>query len=148
MADSKVSQLTVATSAGGSDLLYLVQSNTSKRITVGNFLANAGNVTLTGNINIGSTPQYLSSPGIISLTTPITQLAADAMGGALQIPLGTSGQMKYLVMTVNLGGHYYISTSNMAGNANVVFDRVGDTAQLLCTNNKWYVIGGTANVTY
>lgn len=148
MADSKVSQLTVATSAGGSDLLYLVQSNTSKRITVGNLFANAGNVTLTGNINIGSSPQNLSSPGIISLTTPITHLSADAIGGELQLPLGTSGQIKYIVMTINLGGPYSIAISNIAGNANVVFDRVGDTAQLLCTNNKWYVIGGTANVTY
>ena len=68
MADSKVSELTSATSAGGSDVLYLVQSNTSKKITVANFLGNAGNVTLTGNINIGGTPQSLGAPGIISLT--------------------------------------------------------------------------------
>ena len=148
MADSKVSALTSATSAGGSDLLYLVQSNTSKKITVGNFLANAGNVTLTGNINIGGTPQQLASPGLISLTTPITQLTVDATGGTLQIPQGTSGQVKYVTMIAAAGGTYTINSANIAGGANVAFDRVGDTAQLLFTNSRWYIVGGTANVTY
>lgn len=40
MADQKLSELTLATGASSSDLLYIVQSNTSKRITVQN-LANA-----------------------------------------------------------------------------------------------------------
>ena len=40
MADSKVSQLTQATQAAAADLLYLVQSNTSKRLTVGNLFSN------------------------------------------------------------------------------------------------------------
>jgi hypothetical protein len=148
MADSKVSALTAATSAGGSDLLYLVQSNTSKKITVANFLANAGNVTLTGNINLGGTPQTLSSPGIISLTTPITHLTVDAIGGTLQIPQGTTGQVKILTLIGASGGTYALNYSNVAGNANVIFDTVGDTAQMLFTNSKWFVIGGTANVTY
>jgi hypothetical protein len=39
MADSKVSQLTAATSAGASDLLYVVQSSTSKKIDAGNLFA-------------------------------------------------------------------------------------------------------------
>lgn len=148
MADAKVSELTAATSAGGSDLLYLIQSNTSKRITVGNLFANAGNVTLTGNVNLGGTPQTLSSPGIISLTTPITHLTVDAIGGTLQIPQGTSGQVKILTLIASSGGTYTLNYSNVAGNANVVFDAVGDTAQMLFTNSKWFVIGGTANVTY
>ena len=148
MADSKVSELTSATSAGGSDVLYLVQSNTSKKITVANFLGNAGNVTLTGNINIGGTPQSLGAPGIISLTTPITHLAVDAVGGTLQIPQGTNGQTKILVLTAAAGGTYTINNANVAGNANIGFDNIGDTASMLFTNSKWYVIGGTANVTY
>lgn len=148
MADAKVSELTTATSAGGSDLLYLVQSNTSKKITVGNLFANAGNVTLTGNVNIGGTPQTLSSPGIISLTTPITHLSVDAIGGTLQIPQGTTGQVKILTLIASAGGTFTLNFANVAGNADVVFDTVGDTAQLLYTNSKWFVIGGTANVTY
>jgi len=148
MADSKVSALTSATSVGGSDVLYLIQSNTSKKVTAGTFFANAGNVTLSGNINIGGTPQTLSSPGLISLTTPITHLTADATGGALQLPQGTNGQVKIVMLISTAGGSYTVNSANVAASGNVRFDNSGDTAQLLYTNNKWYVIGGTANVTY
>lgn len=147
MADSKVSELTAATSVGGSDLLYLVQSSTSKKVTVAKFLENAANVTLSGNVNYGSTVQSLAAPGIISLTTPVTHLTADASGGALVLTAGTTNQLKTIVMISTSGGSYTI-TGNIAGSGTVTFDRVGDTAQLLYTSSKWYVIGGTANVTY
>jgi hypothetical protein len=148
MADSKVSELTSATSAGGSDVLYLVQSSTSKKITVSNFFANISNPTFTGNIFVGGTPQTLSAPGIISVTTPITHLNIDGVGGTLQIPQGSSGQTKIIVTTTSYGGTYTINYANIAANANVSFNNAGDTATLLFTNSKWYVIGGTANVTY
>lgn len=148
MADSKVSALTTATSVGGSDYLYLVQSNTSKKVTAATLFANAGNVTFQGNINVGGTPQSLAAPGIISLTTPITHLTVDASGGTLQLPQGTNGQKKYVVLTTASGGTYTINNANVAGSANIKFDSVGDTATLLYTNSKWYVVGGTANVTY
>lgn len=147
MADSKVSELTAATSVGGSDLLYLVQSNTSKRITAANFFSNAANVTLKGNINIDSSVQSLASPGIIDLTKPVTHLSADATGGTITIPNGTTNQIKILTMTSTSGGTYFLS-GNIAGAGNVAFDRAGDTATVLYTNNRWFVIGGTANVTY
>lgn len=148
MADSKVSALTTATSVGGSDYLYLVQSSTSKKVSAATLFANAGNVTFQGNINVGGTPQALAAPGIISLTTPITHLSVDASGGTLQLPQGTSGQKKYVVLTTSSGGTYTINYANVAGNANVRFDSVGDSATLMYTANKWYVVGGTANVTY
>jgi hypothetical protein len=39
MADSKLSELTAATSVNASDMLYLVQSNASKRISAANLIA-------------------------------------------------------------------------------------------------------------
>ncbi len=146
MADSKVSELTSATSVGGSDILYLVQSNTSKKVTAATLFANAANVTLKGNISIDSSVQLLASPGIIDLTKPVTHLSSDATGGALSIPTPASSQLKYLVMIANSGGTMTLK-GNIANNANVVFDGVGDTAQLLYTNNKWFVVGGTATLT-
>lgn len=148
MADAKVSDLTSATSAGGSDVFYIVQTNTSKKISVANLFGNISNPTFTGNIFVGGTPQTLGSPGIVSITTPITHLSADAIGGTLQIPTGSQGQKKYLIMTATAGGAYTLATSNVAGNATVTFDNVGDTSTLLFTNSKWFVVGGTANVTY
>jgi len=148
MADKKVSELVAATSAGGSDSLYIIQSNTSKKITVANFCGNMANVKVTGNLNLDSSVQLLSSPGILDVKKQITHLNSDASGGALQLPLGTESQLKVLVMIATAGGAYTVASSNVAGNGIIVFDHVGDTATLLCTNSKWFVIGGTANVTY
>lgn len=147
MADSKVSELTSATSLGVSDVFYVVQSNTSKKITAAKVFENAANVTLKGNINFDSSVQLLGAPGVIDLKRPVTHLACDATGGAISIPNGTTNQIKVVLMISNSGGTYTLS-SNIAGSGIVTFDRVGDTATLLFSNNKWYVTGGTANVTY
>lgn len=146
MADSKVSELTSATSVGGSDLLYLVQSNTSKKITASEFFTYAGNVTLRGNVAVEPTVQLLASPGIIDLTKTVTHLSADASGGTLSIPAGKTNQIKILTMISNAGGTLAIR-ANVANSANVEFNTVGDTATLLYTNNKWFMIGGTASLT-
>lgn len=147
MADSKLSELTSAASVGVSDLFYVVQSNTSKKVTAAVLFENAANVTFKGNINYDSSIQTLSAPGTIDLKKQITHLSSDSNGGNVTITAGTTHQQKILVMISNNGGNFYIN-SNVAGSGNVVFDRVGDTATLLYTNNKWFVIGGTANVTY
>lgn len=146
MADSKVSELTSATSVGGSDVLYLVQSSTSKKVTASTLFANASNVTLKGNVNLESSVQLLASAGIIDLTKPVTHLSVGAGTGTCAIPAGTTNQVKIIAMIDNGGGSYTIS-SNIANNASIVFDSIGDTATLLYTNNKWYVIGGTATIT-
>jgi len=145
MADSKVSELTAATSAGSSDLFYIVQSNTSKKITIANLFASAANPTLSGNIKL-SGEQSLVSAGIINITSPITTLTGDTSGGTCSIPSGSSNQIKIINYIAGTGT--YTISGNIAGNANVQLNNVGDTALMLYNNSKWYVIGGTANVTY
>jgi hypothetical protein len=146
MSDSKVSELTSATSLGVSDYLYVVQSSTSKKITAATFFANAANVTLTGNINLQSSVQSITSGGTtIDLTKPISHLTADASGGSLTLPPGTTNQIKYLVMIATSGGTYTVS-SNVANSQTITFSAVGKTAQLLYTNSKWYMVGGTASI--
>ena len=144
MSDAKLSQLPVATSSGDSDLLYLVQSNQSKRLPLSTLFANAANVSLSGVTTLGGTPQTLGSPGIVNITTPITHLSADATGGTLQIPAGTQGQFKLLTMTATAGGSYTVATSNIAGNTSIVFDAVGDTVLLYFTNSKWAPVASSA----
>jgi hypothetical protein len=146
MSDSKVSDLTSATSLGVSDLFYVVQSNASKKITAATMFANAANVTLSGNLNFQSTVQLITSAGTkIDLTIPISHLAADASGGTIFIPAGTTNQIKYLAMISTSGGSFNIS-SNVAGSQTITFNAVGRTAQLLYTNNKWFMVGGTASI--
>jgi len=146
MADSKVSELTSATSVGSGDLLYLVQSNTSKKITAATFFSNTSNVVLKGNVCLEPTVQLLASPGIIDLTKTVTHISSDATGGTLSIPSGSTNQIKIVTMISNSGGTLAIR-ANVANSANVEFNNVGDTATLLYTNNKWFVIGGTASLT-
>jgi hypothetical protein len=146
MADSKVSELTSATSVGGSDLLYLVQSNTSKKLSASTLFQNLGNVVLKGNVALDSSVQLLASPGIIDLTKTVTHLSSDASGGTLVIPAGKVNQVKILTMISNSGGTLAIR-ANVANSANVEFNAVGDTATLLYTYNKWFMIGGTASLT-
>lgn len=64
MAKLKISELPTATSAGTGDLLYFVQSNTSKSITVSTLFSRIqGNVTVTDKItaNIVQLPLYTSA---------------------------------------------------------------------------------------
>lgn len=144
MADSKVSELPSATTASSSDALYVVQSGTSKKITLGTIFAHAGNVVHEGNLNYSSSIQSLVSPGTIDITKQITHLTIDANGGALVIPKGTPQQVKILVVTSSYGGTYLLNSLSANSNvaANVGLTLTGDAATLLFTNDKWYVIGG------
>lgn len=144
MADSKVSDLTSATSVGGSDVLYLIQSNTSKKVTASTLFANAENATLKGNVKLNGV-QTLSTPGIIDLLKIITHMSSDASGGDITLPNGSDGQLKILVMTSTAGGTYTVK-GNVANNANIVFNAAGKTASLLYTNSKWFMVGGTATL--
>jgi hypothetical protein len=144
MADSKVSELPPATTCGSSDILYIVQSGTSKKITLNNLFAHAGNVQFEGNVNYSSSIQTLGSPGTIDVTKQITHLTIDSNGGSLVIPKGTPQQIKILVVTSSFGGTYLLNSlaanSNVA--ANVGLTLTGDAVTLLFTNDKWYAIGG------
>jgi len=125
MSDSKVSELTSATSLGVSDLFYVVQSNASKKITTGTMFANAANVTISGNLNFQSSVQLVTTAGTkIDLTKPISHLAADASGGTIFIPAGTTNQVKYLVMISTSGGSFSIS-SNVANSQTITFNANG-----------------------
>lgn len=147
MADSKVSELTSATSIGVADQLYVVQSNSSKKVTAAVLFANAANVTLKGNVNLDASVQVITSPGTsVDLTKPVTHLTTGATGGSIAIPAGTVNQIKYITMIVTSGGTYTIS-ANIANNQTITFDAVGKTAQLLFTNSKWHMVGGTASIT-
>jgi hypothetical protein len=146
MADSKVSELTSATSVGVSDLFYVVQSDTSKKVTAATVFANVANVTLKGTINLDTSVQTISTAGtMVDLTKPVTHLVADASGGSISIPSGTANQIKYITMITTTGGSFAIS-ANIANSQTITFNAVGKSAQLLYTNGKWHMVGGTASI--
>lgn len=144
MADAKLSELTAATTAAASDSTYLVQSATSKKITIANLFGTiATPAVFSDKIQIKDTDTQTTS-GAIVVTTNITFLNNPDTSGNMSLAAGSDGQIKLIIMTSNTGSHTLTLTgSNVEGN--VAFDAAGETATMIYTNSKWYMIGGTAS---
>lgn len=146
MADAKLSELTAATSAAASDSLYLVQSATSKKITVANlFGAIDTPVVFTDKIQIQDAETFTAASGALSLTTNISYISNPTGNGTVTLGSGSNGQIKIIIMISNTGG-YTTSLSGSNIGSTVQFGSAGDTATMIYTNSKWYMIGGTATI--
>lgn len=148
MADSKLSELTAATTAAATDTTYLVQSSVSKQITVANLFGNVSTpVQFTDSIQIGD-HSTITSAGAINPVYNVTYINDPSGGGTCSIGAGLDGQIVILIMSSNSGGH----TIQLSG-ANVVntisFDAAGESATMLYDTglSKWFFIGGSATVT-
>ena len=148
MADSKLSELTSATSAGASDTTYLVQSSVSKQITVQNLFGNQTTpVQFTNSIQIGD-HQTMTAVGAISTSYNVTYLNDVSAGGTCSLGTGLDGQVIIIIMSSNSGGHtVQISGANVA--QTISLDAAGERATMLYDTglSKWYFIGGSATVT-
>jgi hypothetical protein len=149
MADSKVSELTAATSVNSADVLYLIQSSTDKKISMSTLLANLPN-TLTkfsGLIALSlNSAQSIVGSGAINSTTFMTTISNAAGTYALTIADGTYvGQLK-LIMCSSASGTSSI-TSNLKG-CTAAFTETGHTLLLVWYDNDWWPIGGTATLTF
>ena len=145
MADAKLSELTAATAAAGTDVLYTVQGNDSKKMTVATLFADVATpVSFSDKIAITDS-NTMTGVGEIILTTNITLISNPDSAGNFTIGDGVDGQLKIVIMTNNSGGHTCtLQGANLA--QDISFDAAGESATLLYTNSKWYFIGGTATV--
>jgi len=148
MADSKLSELTAATTAAAKDTTYLVQSSVSKQITVANLFGNVSTpVQFTNSIQIGD-HNTITAASAINTAYNVTYINDPSGGGTCSIGAGLDGQIVILIMSSNSGGH----TIQLSG-ANVVntisFDAAGESATMLYDTglSKWFFIGGSATVT-
>ena len=150
MADSKVTAMTAATSVLGTDVLYLVKPATSPydhKVTVANLFGGiAVPVVLQDDLILGGTVQTLTSAGAISIATLVTKITSPSGAGTLTIADGVDGQIKVIVMVSNSASHALTISSNI-GHSSIVFNSVGDTANLIFLTGNWYFLGGTATVT-
>jgi len=98
-----------------------------------------------GVLTYSATPQSLSGAGEINATTAITELTTTG-ANALTIANGTEqGQVKYIMCIVD-GGEGTLTDAVLHGTS-LVFTDDGDSATLVWTNSKWYVVGATATFT-
>lgn len=149
MADSKVTDLTAATSVNPADVLYLVQSGSDKKLSVSTLLANLPN-TLTqfsGLLALGlSNAQTLAGSGAIDITKFATILTNTEGTYTVTIADGTYvGQLK-LILCSSANGTTNL-TANLRG-CTAAFTETGHSLLLVWHGSDWYVIGGTATVTY
>ena len=145
MADSKVTDMTAATSVNSADVLYLVQNNADKKLSIATLLGNLPNslMKVGGYLVLGGTPQTLAGAGTIQ-TTQTLSVITNTGSSALTISNGTyEGQLKVILMTSASG------TSTISANlgvSNIAFNRAGHTMLLIWYNSKWWPLGGTATV--
>jgi len=92
----------------------------------------------------GGTPQTLTGPGAVDVTSAVTHVATTGTD-ALTLSDGVSGQRKMLVMTADSGDGTLTPTS-LGNGSTITFDDVGDSADLLFTNAAWHFMGGTATL--
>ena len=146
MADSKVSELTAATSVAAVDNLYLVKGGASNKITVANLFSSIPTpVSFSGKVSIAGT-DTITAPGAISVATNTTLITNPSSAGNLNIIAGVTGQIKIIIMTSNSAGHIVSLIDSQLAHASIAFSSAGDTAQLIYLADKWYCIGGTATV--
>jgi hypothetical protein len=145
MADKKVSELTAATTVSATDLFYVVQSSTSKYIAANVLFQNIPSAKFSANVAFGS-ESTISSAGIVDSTSSVTKVVAGASNFTCSIAPGMTGQLKLMVMSATAGGN--VTVGGIAGNAVVVFEKMGHSAQFLYTGNLWYAIGGTVSITF
>lgn len=147
MADSKVSELTAATSAAAADKVYLVQSGASKSLTnAALFGAIDTPVVFNDKISIGD-HDTVTAAGAIQLTTNVTWINDVSSAGECTLAGGSDGQIKIIIMSSNAGSHT-VTLANANTAQSISFSAAGHSATLLYDSGlaKWYFIGGTATV--
>lgn len=79
-----------------------------------------------------------SGAGAVTVNSAIVNLTTTG-ANALTLADGTDGQFITIVMITD-GGDGTLTPANKVGFSTVTFNDVGDTATLLFTNSKWYLV--------
>lgn len=147
MADSKVTDMVAATSVNSADVLYLVQSNTDKKLSISTLLGNLPS-TITkfaAPLVAGGTTQAITNGGTITATQTTTVITNTGLASALVINNGTyEGQLKVILASTMAGSS--VISSNISVSS-ITFSQAGHSALLIWIANKWWPIGGTAAIT-
>ena len=146
MADSKLTELTAATSVAAADQLYLVQSSTSKRVTAANVFGAIATPTVFGDkVSIGD-HQTVTSAGVLSNDVNVHIITTPASGGTLTMTAGVEGQLKIIIMSSNTSAVTLTLDDSDLGHDTITFNNAGDTTTLIYAGSKWWSIGGSATI--
>lgn len=91
-----------------------------------------------------TTNRVLVDSGAVLLTSNSTSIVTTE-AAALTLVDGANNQEISLVMTID-GGAATLTPDNLANGTNIVFDDVGDSAQIKFISGSWHFMGGTATL--
>ena len=106
---------------------------------------------LQGSLQLSETPQVAvgtsdgTGTGVISLTTSVTHLTADAGNIHFDLANGTQeGQIKIVICKALTNGAASCTITPATYTATtIIFDAVGEAATLMWSNSQWNMIGGS-----
>jgi len=106
---------------------------------------------LQGSLQLSETPQVAvgtadgTGTGVISLTTSVTHLTADASNIHFDLANGTQeGQIKIVICKALTNGAASCTITPATYTATtIIFDAVGEAATLMWSNSQWNMIGGS-----
>ena len=132
--------------AGDTDAYLIMADASTDRVGVGvqtpaEKLDVNGNLAISGGfLRMAQSPQSISGSGalVANVTAAITNITTTG-SATISLADGVQGQIKQFVMITD-GGDAVLTPSNRGGFANITFNDVGDTVNLLFSNNKWYII--------
>lgn len=142
---TKVSELSNVSSITSATELYVVQGGSSYKAPLGLLFGNVIQSTWKGNVALTSN-QAVLAPGVIDSAYTVSKLTIDASGGNCTLEAGREGQLNMILTVAAGGGTMRVTGNNIAGNANIFFNKIGESAILYHTSNLWHVVGGSANI--
>ena len=141
IADGKTLTANATLTFAGTDSTTMTFPGTSATIA----RTDAAN-SFTGNQTIGgaviATPQALSGPGAVNVTSTTTAFTSTGTGDALTLADGTAGQIKTVVYVAEAAGADtgVLTPSNRIGYASITLSAVGDSVTLQYFSAGWAVI--------
>lgn len=145
MANTKLTELTTAGTPAEDNLLYLVQSSNSRKITLeALFAAIPVPMGLTKPLSLGGTPQTLTETGDVDLETSVTLVEVGADEVALTLAAGAVGQVKIIVISDRTGiGDVTLAATfveDPEGGQILISGEKGTSVVLLYTSAGWVIL--------